>query len=124
MNINVLAAKKVHLYLSSFSSHKIRQRRVMNSMHNQGMHQVEKLEDIKKYLNQNGVNLKDISLSIEYEALRKLKTWINQEDKELAMDWDQFQECVTYMFEDYCNASREIHQKLDKCTEVCPSHPK
>lgn len=79
---------------------------------------METLEDIRKYLQQNGVCLKDISTNIEYEALLKLKSWVNQEDKELAMDWDQFQDCVTIMFENYCTAALEIHQKLDECADV------
>jgi len=87
-------------------------------MNSQGSSQMETLEDIRKYLQQNGVCLKDISTNIEYEALLKLKSWVNQEDKELAMDWDQFQDCVTIMFENYCTAALEIHQKLDECADV------
>ena len=87
--------------------------------HSQGLHQAETLEDIKKYLQQSGVNLKDVSSTIEYEALRTLKAWVNQEGKEMAIDWDQFQDCVTFMFEDYCNRTREISQKLEECKEVC-----
>ncbi|KAI5957979.1 hypothetical protein KGF57_002787 [Candida theae] len=96
----------------------------MSTMHSQGLHQVETPEDIKKHLQQNGMNLKDISSSVDYGALHTLKTWVNQEGKEFELDWDNFQECVTFMFEDYCRASREIHSKLVECEELKLRHHK
>ncbi|KAI5950422.1 hypothetical protein CANMA_005350 [Candida margitis] len=90
----------------------------MTTMPNQVLHEVETLEDIRKCLQQSGVNLKDVSSSIHYKALNELKMWVDQKDKELAMDWDKFQECVTFMFENYCFSSSEIQSKLVECSEL------